>query len=205
MSDNGSDIFTVECGPFHLDIVKFALFIKDLVSQDLDEETKKATKDAIDVVLKGYKLLVKAWVPFLKVGLGSTFKEQFTDSYNQLLSHIEKAPDQNLILNCHRVFYLLQELSNKPNRLNRKSLADKHAEMKELALKWWLNDDHVGEALKKFRRDIRNRLWNIYTNLESRPIEESKKDFRLFLEENQPKFDEIEDQTNILLDIGNKL
>ena len=85
-----------------------------------------------------------------------------------------------MILERHKVFYLLQKLSKKPNRLKRKSFRERHSEIGELVRNWWLNDAHVGESMKKFRRDIRDRLWKICINLESRPIEESTKTIGYF-------------------------
>jgi len=198
----------INYGPISVDLKTFTDFLKTVVSGDLDKETKKAINEAIDEVLSGYRLTIDSVIPFLKVGGGSKFKEQFAKEYSKYIdayaNFLKIRPSQ--MPACHKVYDMLDTVSKKRFIIDRiPGFGNRKGEMKFLADNWMYNDDKVFKGQDNLQSFLLAKMRGIYINLDEGNTAEAQQEFNSFVNGTMNDLECIQDQVEVLERIKRKI
>lgn len=199
---------SINYGPISIDLKKFVDFLKAVVKGDLDAETKKVIKEAIDEVLSGYHLTADCVTPFLKVGGGRKFKEQFTKEYSNYIDaygdFLKIGPSQ--MPACHKVYDMLDTVSGKRRIRDRiPGFGNRRDEMKDLADNWMINDDKVFKGQENFQNMLLSKMRYIYIHLDEGDITEAQNVFNSFINETMTDLKDIQRAISVLESIKRRI
>jgi len=191
---------SINYGPISVDLKKFVDFLKEVVSGDLDEKTKKTIQEAIDEVLSAYRLTVDCVISFLKVGVGFKFKEQFAKEYGNYIdayaNFLKIKPSQ--MPACHKVYDMLDTISKKRGiRAIIPNFRERRDEIKDLADSWMMNDDKVFKGLENLHNSLLSEMRYIYFNLEEDTLK-AQNEFNSFINQTMADLEAIQKQIGVL-------
>jgi hypothetical protein len=198
----------VDLGPLHVNLNEFVKAIKDLISTDLDDKSKKDISNLIKEVRKTYDTIVDSLDPFYNVRIqsdDSTYVTQFTSQFRAFKTMFKKNRNE-LRTHCTSIQKHMTELLENRKWLSRiphkkKSLED----LKNFADRWGKQEDNLARILEGFLSYVNNTLDRLDDLNNTNSIAQSRDALRAFMKESEAPILNLKCQLDELRIISNKL
>jgi hypothetical protein len=181
------DVTLEECAK---NLKRFAKFIKEVTSIQLNEKIKQAINRALIDVHDSYNWMCEVIDPFDDIAK-ARFKKDFELQYKKFNRNYNKYSKKPW--SCFSVEVMLKKLSEDNSWKTKLPGAQKKlSEMKELYNIWHVNDNLAYQVMDIFFKELKSGLKDIYQNLDDRKSSESYRKLHLVLDKVLPKNQEIQ-------------
>jgi len=172
----------VNLGVIEMDLEKIAKLVREMLSINVDGNTKNDIKELIEEVSKAYDELVDCYVDFKPLRKND---DVFENSFSQLYGKFEKAylkSPEDKIASCGKIHSALNKISKSHWYLNNLPKLNKKIEEFNLSSDAWCLDDTVMvETFKEFNRRIYEDLKAIEESYGNESVASSREKLNMFV------------------------
>lgn len=194
-------MLTLHLGPLDVNLDEFVRAVKDLVSTDLDDRSKRDMSELIEEVRKTYDTIVDTLTPFYKVRIQSDDKAyviEFTDQFTAFKTIFRKNSNE-LRTHCTTIQYNIGKLLENREWLIRIPHKKKPLEdLQKFANEWSRQEVSLADILNGFLIDVNKTLSELNELNSKNLIAESRNALRAFINESDPYILKIKSQLDEL-------
>lgn len=197
----------INFGFLEVDLNQFVGAVKNIVSGDLDRESKDAISKMIEEVRKTYDSTVISLLPFYNViqSDDSMYVTQFTSQF-VVFKQIYLTNKGELGVHCQVIKSNLEELLKKRNWMSKfPRIKESLENLEYLSRKWSMSRGALEESLEVFLSTVDNTLSEIDDLNKSNSIVQSRSALHAFLKESELTIKSIKNQLDELKIISARL
>jgi len=193
-------------GVIELDLEKISSLVKEMISINLDEDSKRHVKELVNEINIAYNNLVDCYVDFMPLRKNDDdFEKSFLTVFGNFKKTYLKSPEDNEA-SCGRIHNALYKILEGRWYLSKlPKLNQKIKQFRDSADAWYLNDTVMVETFKEFNTQLYKELSAVEAAYGNEPISQSRQRLDSIISQWENEFLDLRKKLNDFKNLSNDI